>query len=63
MTVGSIPGMGSIPNISRVPVLSYDRDNDGSCPYIRSIKMYLARSNRAQTSDPGLPSVMHMMCG
>ncbi len=26
MTVGSIPGTGSIP--SRVPVLSYDRGND-----------------------------------
>ena len=29
MTVGSIPGMGSIPKSSRVPVLSYDRGNDG----------------------------------
>ena len=30
---------------SRVPVLSYDRGNDGRCLYIRSIKMCLARSN------------------
>ena len=30
---------------SRVPVLSYDRGNDGLCLYIRIIKMCLARSN------------------
>ena len=43
MTVGSIPGTGSIPNLPGS--LSYDRGNDGSCPYIRSFKMCLARSN------------------
>jgi hypothetical protein len=46
---------------SWVPVLSYDRGNDGTCQYIRNIKMCLARSNmRAHghygSSHPGLPS-------
>ena len=43
MTVGSIPGMGSIPNLPGF--LSYDQGNDGRCPYIWSITMCLARSN------------------
>jgi hypothetical protein len=53
MTVGSIPGMGSISKIPG-PVLSYDRGNDGRCPYISEHQDVPSpvQYESAQTLDP-----------
>ena len=58
MTVGSIPGMGSIPKSSRVPVLSYDRGNDGRRRGGVLPGPILERADIG-SSHPGLPSGMH----
>ena len=58
MTVGSIPGMGSIPKFpgSRVPVLSYDRGNNGNRRG-RVLPGPIRERADSGSSHPGLPSV------